>query len=86
LSELRHRADYLALETALLAGYRRIRPFPVQHEAYLDTFVALRELQIMLWRLEMREHPAFHDWRQKAEGATVRLQKFVETGSYWRAS
>jgi hypothetical protein len=34
----------------------------------------------------MREHPAFHDWKKKVEGATIRLQQFVETGSYWRAS
>lgn len=86
LSELRHRADYPNLESALLSAYRTIRPFPIEHEPYIDTFVALRELQIMLWRLEMREHPAFHDWQIKTERATARLRQFVETGSYWRAS
>ena len=65
LSELKHRADYLTLEAALLAGYRSVRQFPVEHEAYIDTFVALRELQIMLWRLEVHEHPTFHDWRRE---------------------
>jgi Ser/Thr protein kinase RdoA (MazF antagonist) len=78
LSELKHRADYPALETALLAGYRSVRPFPVEHEAYIDTFVALRDLQIMLWRLELHEHPTFHDWRDRVGRAIVRLQEFVE--------
>jgi Ser/Thr protein kinase RdoA (MazF antagonist) len=77
LSEVHHRADYATLQAALLAGYRRVRPLPAAHEAYLETFVALRELQLLLWRLELREHPAFSDWQQKAGGAIRRLGAFV---------
>jgi Ser/Thr protein kinase RdoA (MazF antagonist) len=87
LSELQHRSDYAALQAALLEGYRRVRPFPIEHEAYLETFFALRELQIMLWRMESREHPAFHDWAIQTERAVGRLRAFIEAqGLEYRTS
>ena len=59
LRELAHLPHYPRLRTALLAGYRTIRPFPAQHEAYLETFFALRRIQLLIWVIESREHPAF---------------------------
>ncbi|HEU4322418.1 MAG TPA: phosphotransferase [Roseiflexaceae bacterium] len=53
------RAD--ALRAGLLAGYRRVRNLPAEHEPLLDAFVALRRLQLMTWEIEQREAPAFRD-------------------------
>lgn len=62
LFELHHRPDFPALRAALLSGYRSVRPLPTEHEGYLETLYALRHLQIMIWKMEMRHHPAFQDW------------------------
>jgi len=59
--EVGWRDDSAALRTGLLAGYRSVRPLSPAHEDYLQTFMDLRELQMMLWALEMREHPGFRD-------------------------
>ncbi len=61
LIEVQHLPRYPALREALLAGYRQIRPLPHAHEGYLDTFFALRRLQLLAWVLDSREHPAFRD-------------------------
>ncbi|HEX8228174.1 MAG TPA: phosphotransferase [Chloroflexia bacterium] len=63
LTMLQGRAEYPALRAALLRGYRQVRPLSDEHEAYLDTFIALRHLQDALWVLEYRKHPAIRgDW------------------------
>jgi Ser/Thr protein kinase RdoA (MazF antagonist) len=61
LSELRGRADYTELRAGLLRGYRDVRPFDVDHERYLEVFHGLRLLQLTLWFIEQRDHPAFPD-------------------------
>ncbi len=53
LSEVLDWPDYPALRAALLAGYRRARPLSAAHEAYLDTFIALRQLQDVLDLLDL---------------------------------
>ena len=62
LSELRTRPDYEALREALLRGYRTMRPFPADHERHVEAFYTLRVLQLTLWLIEQREHPAFRGW------------------------
>lgn len=47
LRELAHLPTYPLLREALLRGYRTTRPFPAQQEAYLETFFALRRIQLM---------------------------------------
>jgi Ser/Thr protein kinase RdoA (MazF antagonist) len=59
LVNVRFRPTTPQLRAALLAGYRSIRPLSAEHEQYLDIFMALRDLQIMIWAIEMRDHPAF---------------------------
>ncbi len=61
LTMLQDRSNYPALRAALLRGYRQVRPLSAEHEAYLDTFMALRHLQDTLWVLEYRKHPAIRD-------------------------
>jgi Ser/Thr protein kinase RdoA (MazF antagonist) len=58
LSEILDWPNYRALRAGLLAGYRRVRPLTPAHEAYLDTFIALRRLQDVLWVLDTPAHPA----------------------------
>jgi Ser/Thr protein kinase RdoA (MazF antagonist) len=55
------REDAPRLRAALLGGYRRVRPLPPEHEQELDRFMDLRDLQMMVWAIEMRDHPAFRD-------------------------
>jgi Ser/Thr protein kinase RdoA (MazF antagonist) len=82
LNELVGRATYPVLRAGLLTGYRRVRPLSVEHEAYLDTFIALRQLQDALWVLEQREHPAIgEDWAAEGRQRLVRLQTFLAAGS-----
>lgn len=74
--EIQHLPQYAELRTALLAGYRRVRPLPAAHEAYLDTFFALRRLQLLVWVLESREHPAFRDkWERWAQNELQQLKQ-----------
>ena len=54
--------QYPAFRAALLRGYGRLRPLPPEPERYLDTFLILRRVQLMLWGLESRDEPAFKNW------------------------
>ena len=73
-----HHPHYPALRQSLLAGYRRRRALSVEHENYLNTFMALRRLQNVLGIFEERNHPAFRDtWQARVAGELRRLQVFV---------
>ncbi|MCE7981147.1 MAG: homoserine kinase [Caldilinea sp. CFX5] len=78
LSELTHLPTYPRLRETLLRGYRTIRPLPAHQEAYLETFFALRRIQLMSWVIESREHPAFRDgWVRWARNDLEELAKFL---------
>lgn len=80
LSEILDWEEYPVLQAGLLAGYRRVRPLSVEHEAYLDTFIALRRLQDALWMLEARKHPAIgDDWAAEARQAIAPLAALLAT-------
>jgi len=74
LSELRGRPDYAVLRAGLLRGYRAVRPLRAEHERYLEVFYGLRLLQLTLWFLEQREHPAFSDWEAEARDGLTDLR------------
>jgi Ser/Thr protein kinase RdoA (MazF antagonist) len=79
--DLQHLPQQAALRSALLAGYRRVRPLPAAHEAYLDAFFALRRLQLLMWVLESRQHPAFRDgWQRWARDDLQQLQQWLGDG------
>lgn len=59
LFNVRFRENTPLLRERFLVGYRSVRPLSVEHEHYLDTFMDLRDLQMMIWEIEMRNHPAF---------------------------
>jgi Ser/Thr protein kinase RdoA (MazF antagonist) len=82
LSMLQHRVEYPSLRAGLLAGYRRVRHLSAEHEAYIDTFIALRLLQDALWVLQARKHPAIiDDWAAQARRFLVPLASFLAGGS-----
>jgi Ser/Thr protein kinase RdoA (MazF antagonist) len=80
LIELQQLPRYEELRAALLAGYRRLRPLPMAHEHYLEVFFALRRLQLLMWVLESREHPAFRDeWIPWSRDLLAGVERFLAT-------
>jgi Ser/Thr protein kinase RdoA (MazF antagonist) len=79
LSEVNRRKNTPALRKSFLAGYRRVRHFSPEQEQYLDTFIALRDLQLMTWKIEMRAHPAFRaGWAASVKEMLQDIKDFVE--------
>jgi Ser/Thr protein kinase RdoA (MazF antagonist) len=77
LSEHGYKLD---LKKSLLEGYRSVRPLSIEHEGYLDVFMYLRELQMTLWTIEMRDHPEFRDtWQEDVKANCMYIQKIVES-------
>jgi Ser/Thr protein kinase RdoA (MazF antagonist) len=78
LTELQRHPGYVALRQALLAGYRQNRSLSVEHEAHLESFMALRRLQNLIGFIEEREHPAFRDeWRAAMDRELQGLRAFA---------
>ena len=81
LSALLDWPEYPALRAGLLAGYRRVRPLSAAHEALLDTFIALRQVQDAVWRLEWREYPPLGaDWAAEARQALTPVATLLAGG------
>jgi Ser/Thr protein kinase RdoA (MazF antagonist) len=79
LSEVNWRKNTSALRTSFLAGYRSVYNFPFEHEQYLDTFIALRDLQLLIWKIEMRDHPAFRaGWESSVREMLQDIKDFIE--------
>jgi Ser/Thr protein kinase RdoA (MazF antagonist) len=79
LLSLGNRWGSAEMRASLLAGYRSVRPLSVEHEQYLNTFIDLRELQMLIWMIEMRDNPAFVNiWEKKALNSLNHIQKAVE--------
>ena len=79
LSEVNWRENTPALRQGLLDGYRSVRALLPEHERYLDRFIAFRDLQLMIYNIEMRDHPAFRDgWASSAKVMLQDLKDFVE--------
>ena len=46
--------------TQLLKGYKEVRPLPVQQLVYIDTFIAIHQVTLTLWRVNRaQDHPYF---------------------------
>jgi Ser/Thr protein kinase RdoA (MazF antagonist) len=61
LWELEERPRYDELRDALLHAYAEHRPLPDDHPAHLRALFVLRRLQMLMWALESRRHPAFRN-------------------------
>lgn len=67
LWELQDRNDYPALRDAFLAEYTSHLSIAEDHETLIAGLIQLRRVQILLWVLESRHHPAFADeWRESS--------------------
>lgn len=79
LSEVNWRKNTQALWNSFLAGYRGVRNLSPEHERALDTFIALRDLQLLIWKIEMRNHPAFRDgWASSVREMLRDIKDFIE--------
>jgi Ser/Thr protein kinase RdoA (MazF antagonist) len=77
LSEVRYFPHYETRRTAVLRGYRRVRPLPEDLERHLEPLMALRRLPLLLWVLEQRDDPAFTNWEDEVEMVQAELNAFV---------
>jgi Ser/Thr protein kinase RdoA (MazF antagonist) len=70
--------NFTNLREAFLAGYRQSHPLSMEHEGCLETFIALRTLQDLLWDIEERDQPAFRDrWHAQMMNGLQSLRGFV---------
>ena len=68
VSELEGRPRSDELRDALLDEHERLRPLPDGVETHVHALTVLRRVQLLMWGLESREHPAFRDtWRAWAD-------------------
>lgn len=67
--------QFLPAYDALIQGYERVRPLPDGLDRHLQPLVALRQLQLALWFLEMRDHPAFGDWQEEVQDLLAELKE-----------
>jgi Ser/Thr protein kinase RdoA (MazF antagonist) len=79
LSELRGRTDYDDLRGALFDGYASVRPLPADLNRSVEIFAMLRGLQLTLWLIEQREHPAFPNWKAHARDGLDELGALVRS-------
>ena len=80
LWELEGRAQYEAMRTALLDEYSARRPLPARFPDHLRAFAILRRVQILMWVLESREHPAFRgEWQVWASEDLEELSTALQT-------
>jgi len=79
LSEVNWRKDTPELRKGFLQGYRSVRDLPSEHESYLDTLITFRDLQLMISKIEMRNHPAFRDeWESDVKIILNDMRTFLE--------
>jgi len=69
LFRLDQRADYDRIYEAMLAGYREVRPFSSQAEAWLPLFLLIRHLVLISWQ-----------WDRPELGRREGLEEWVEEG------
>jgi hypothetical protein len=59
-----------------------VSPLSAEHERYVDTFMDLRDLQMMIWEIEMRNHPVFRDtWAAKVRETLKYIKEVIEQES-----
>jgi len=81
VSELEGLRHYTQLRAALLAGYRQVRDLSSLHEALIDTFVMLREVQNLTWFLTVRDDPSYRERAAQIGDRVTVLERLVGTGA-----
>jgi Ser/Thr protein kinase RdoA (MazF antagonist) len=78
LNEIDERPNYAALRAAMLEGYRRVRPLSAEHEAHIDTFIALRRVQDAVWGFEVKEHTTLgENYKEEVRRALTALPRLL---------
>jgi Ser/Thr protein kinase RdoA (MazF antagonist) len=62
LSEVERHANFTALRAALLSGYRAVRPLPATLDLALPAWIERRQIDLIMWQIDSRDHPAFRNW------------------------
>jgi Ser/Thr protein kinase RdoA (MazF antagonist) len=76
---VRFRDNTPQLREGFLTGYRSVRPLSAEHERYVDISMDLRDLQMMIWEIEMRNHPVFRDtWAAEVRETLKYIKEVVE--------
>jgi Ser/Thr protein kinase RdoA (MazF antagonist) len=84
LTQLDRHPAYAELREALFTGYCRRRLLPAEQEANLETFLALRMVQELVWLTEQKKQfalvdPNFHGWwEDDVAAALAGLRSFIE--------
>lgn len=79
LLEVSFRDNYPELRHALLEGYRSIRQFPEAHEEHLEVFMRYRDLQLMMWVIELRNHPLWRGrWQAEVDAVLELTAAYLE--------
>jgi Ser/Thr protein kinase RdoA (MazF antagonist) len=82
LWELEERPRYGDLRDALLEAYADFRALPGDHSTHLQALFVLRRLQMLMWALESRRHPAFRDrWRAWARDELDAIRVHLDRGA-----
>jgi Ser/Thr protein kinase RdoA (MazF antagonist) len=66
-----------AMRAAFMVGYRGVRPLAPGHEAYLDSFLALRQLILLPWLLARADQPGFENVSGLVTSALLELRRLV---------
>jgi Ser/Thr protein kinase RdoA (MazF antagonist) len=71
---------YPALRAAFLKGYRRVRQFSGEQQAYLETFIAARLLAHTLWLAGRLDEPMFQERApRRVENQIEELERFLKS-------
>lgn len=77
VSELEGLPNRAELRAALLAGYRQMRDLSLTHEAMIDAFVMLREVQNLTWFLQARNDPSYQGQAAGIGERVTRLERLL---------
>jgi Ser/Thr protein kinase RdoA (MazF antagonist) len=82
LWELEERPGYDGLRDALIEAYASKRALPEDHLNHLRALFVLRRLQMLMWALESRRHPAFRDrWQVWARDELDAIRDHLDRGA-----
>jgi len=66
------------LRAGLLAGYRQVRELSPQHEAMIDAFILLREVENLSWIVTAREDPNYRAWAAQIDERVTELERRLD--------
>jgi Ser/Thr protein kinase RdoA (MazF antagonist) len=82
LSELVTLPNRAELRAALLAGYREVRDLSPRHEALIQSFVALREVQNLTWFVKARNDPSYRKRAEQIGDRVAELERLLRAAEF----